>query len=218
MMLKDRSFHILAILAVAFALAFGLPQTKYKSTDVLQQLHVPMAFAGWSGHDYDSGQKLMDERYNFMNALFLREYANPEGRKVFLFLLDAGNFHNPKVCLTAVGFKMRELDDTALAFRTRARGKDAPFSGTSIYISKEKAGVLVTYWMVINGRRVNWVEQKAVELWCSLLGIRKAGLMVRIDIPTNEADLPHARELLKSFTASLDEAITSNERWFIFGR
>lgn len=215
---NDRSFRVFIILAVTFAVAFGLPRPKYKSTDVLDQLHVPMAFGEWKGRDFETGQKLMDEKYNFINALFLREYENSQGRKLLLYLLDAGNFHNPKVCLTSVGYKMRELEDTAFTFKTPARGKDTPFSGTSILITKDNQSVLVSYWMIINGRRVNWIEQKVTELWCSLIGKRKAGLMVRIDIPTNEADLPHARELVKAFTAALDEAITGNERWYIFGR
>lgn len=215
---KDRSFRILMMLAVTFALSFGLPHPKYKSTDVLKQLHIPTYFAGWLGRDLDTAQKLMDENYNFINALFLREYTDIEGKSILLYFLDAGNFHNPKVCLTGAGFKIHELDDTVFTFKTPARGKAAPFSGTSIYISNKENGALVTYWMIINGRKVGWIQQKMTEFWCSLIGKRKAGLMVRIDFPTTEADLPHAREMVRSFVASLEHAVTPEDRWLIFGR
>ncbi len=217
-MLRSKSFRIFIILAAAGAIAFGLPIPKYKSTDVLDTLNVPMSFGEWTGRDFETGQKLMDEKYNFINALFLREYKNPQGREIYLYLLDAGNFHNPRVCLTGAGFKTRDLEDVAFKFKPSSRVKDQAFNGNSIYINKGNEGALVTYWMIINGHKVSWIQQRTIELWYSLIGKRKAGLMVRMDTPTNDADLPYAREAVQSFLFALEEAVTPNDRWFIFGR
>jgi EpsI family protein len=210
-MIDKKSLVIAVVLIVAMAIAFGLPKAKYKSTDILKELSIPMTAGRWQGSDIKNDLKLMDEQYNFIQALDLREYTHPGGRKVYLFVLDAGNFHNPKVCMSGAGFVTRELSDITYDL-------SKPFTATAITITKDKtATFLISYWITINGKRVDWVEQKVTELWFSLIGKRKAGLMVRIDVPTNEQDVPVATEVIKDFVRSLSSAVNEKDHRYIFG-
>ncbi len=209
-MTDKRSIVIAVILIATMAIAYGLPKERYKSTDILKEISIPLTVGRWQGVVHKNDIKLMDEKYNFIQALDLREYTHPTGRKVYLFVLDAGNFHNPKVCMTSSGFVTNELNDIDYKL-------SQPFSAAAITIAKDKTMVLISYWITINGKRVGWMEQKATEFWFSLIGKRKAGLMVRIDVPTSEQDLPTATEAVQDFVRSLSVSVNAKDHKYIFG-
>ena len=219
--MDKRSLLIACVLVSVMAIAFGLPKAKYKSMDILKEISVPMNVGDWQGKDVKNDLKLMDEKYNFVRALDLREYDHPSGRKVYLFILDAGNFHNPKVCMTSSGFVTKEINDIEyeLAAPAASVGQQAraSFTAPAITITKDEASFLISYWITINGKRVDWVEQKATEFWFSLIGKRKAGLMIRVDTPTSEKDVPMATEVLKDFVRSLGDSVSAKDHKYIFG-
>ncbi|NTV30110.1 MAG: EpsI family protein [Candidatus Omnitrophica bacterium] len=222
-LLDAKAVRLLLFVAIAALVAFVLPKPKYQSLDVLKDITVPMQVGSWSGKDIKTDVQLMDAGYNFINSLFLREYRHPNGQILYLYLLDAGNFHNPKVCLTGAGFTIKEMEDIGLkvvAQGAPAGAADAAGSlvAPTVMMSKPDSQFLVTYWITINGRRVDWAEQKIKEFFFSLVGAKKAGLMVRIDTPATEELVPAAREGLKDFVATLSAALADKDRRLIFGR
>jgi len=213
MTIDKKGLFITGVICIVIAVAFGLPKVKYQSTDLLKEVSVPMQVGAWKGKDVDTGIKLMDKNYNFINAIFLREYKHPSGRIVYLYLLDAGNFHNPKVCMTGAGYKTEDLPDTHYA-TAAGPGFDAP----SVVFSKPGEKMVISYWIVINGKRVGWLEQKAMEMWCSLVGVRKSGLMVRTDTPMGSYGSASAVEATRDFVSLLNGSLGEKDRVYLFGR
>ena len=218
--LMDFKFlRLILFIAIAAFAAFALPKPKYQSLNVLRDITVPMKIGQWTGQDIKTDIKLMDNGYNFISSLFLREYSHPDGQKLYLYLLDAGNFHNPKVCLTSAGFAMKELEDIDFTLSTSATPEAGEgFRAPTVMITKGPSIYLVSYWITINGKRVDWTEQKFKEFFFSLVGVKKAGLMVRIDTPVSAELVPAAREGLKDFVGALSAALAEKDRKLIFGR
>lgn len=223
-LLDPKAVRVILFVLITALVAFGLPKPKYQSLDVIKDIAVPMQVGQWTGRDVKTDIQLMDSKYNFIKSLFLREYRHPTGQVIYLYLLDAGNFHNPKVCLTSAGFSMEDLDDIELrpAATAEASGQGAvapaPFKAKTAMITKGEANFLVSYWITINGKRVDWTEQKVKEFFFSLVGAKKAGLMVRIDTPVTKELIPLARQGIQDFTSRLSAVLQPKDRQLIFGR
>ena len=229
-LLDPKAVRVILFVLITALVAFGLPKPKYQSLDVIKDIAVPMQVGPWAGRDVKTDIQLMDSKYNFIKSLFLREYRHPTGQVIYLYLLDAGNFHNPKVCLTMAGFSMEDLEDIELrpvvpgadAAGTGAPGQitaaQVPFKAKTAMITKGEANFLVSYWITINGKRVDWTEQKVKEFFFSLVGAKKAGLMVRIDTPVTKELIPLARQGIQDFTSRLSAVLQPKDRQLIFGR
>lgn len=210
---KRSAVVVIVFLLVTIGFSFGLPKPRYESLDVIKTLAIPYQVGAWQGRDVQHDLQLMDDKYNFIKALFLREYRHPSGQRLYLYLLDAGNFHNPKVCLNSAGFTIKDMDDVRIQ-----RPNGTGFNAQSIYIGRQGQGQLVTFWITINGERVDWLRQKASEFWFSLIGRKKAGLMVRIDSPVPEKILPLGVEGIQNFTSALGAALSESDRNFVLGK
>jgi len=118
---KNKTATLLLLLAVTMVVAFALPKCKYKGADTLSRVNIPTAMTGWQSVDVSSNlkSKMADQEvYNFVGDVFARAYGNFLGERLLFLVLDAGNFHNPKVCYGASGYKITELDDIELALET----------------------------------------------------------------------------------------------------
>jgi len=200
------------ILICAIAASFGLPKVKYKSPDILSKLEIPQRIAGWRGKDVSQEINLKDERYNFIGEVFARAYFNKYGEKLLFLILDAGNFHNPKVCFGSSGFTLKELPDLKL----KVLGRD--FKARVLYAQKGQEGQLLIYWICIDRKIVDWTEQKIKQLWYSMFNKEKAGLMARLDIPAREETLDNSLKLAKEFISDISSKIPSEQADYIFGR
>jgi EpsI family protein len=171
---------IIFILAAAILISFSLPKPKYKGLHILSKLEVPYTFAQWQGKDIQQELDLTDPRYNFISDIFARTYTNKQGATILFLVLDAGNFHNPKVCYGSSGYIIKELNDTDINAASRT------FSANTLFTRKGNESTLLLYWLCIDKKITSWTGQKFKELWTSLFGIKKAGLMVRLEIPSRE--------------------------------
>src|SRR3989338_8873483 len=110
---------ILLLLATIF-ICFALPKPKYQSPDIIGTLDIPHAMRDWRSKDMALELNLEgDDRYKFISNVFARLYGNRYVENLLFLVLDAGNFHHPKVCFASSGFKIRELDDTEFSIRNR---------------------------------------------------------------------------------------------------
>ncbi|MCA9406041.1 MAG: exosortase-associated EpsI family protein, partial [Candidatus Omnitrophica bacterium] len=105
-----RAVLISIMLILTMVISFLVPKPKYEGTNILDNLNIPKSFPGWRSYDISKELDLKDERYNFISDAFARVYLNRKGEAILLLVLDAGNFHNPKVCYTSTGFNVQELD------------------------------------------------------------------------------------------------------------
>src|SRR5574337_1009000 len=195
--MDKKGWVVIALLLTAIICCFGFPRTKYVSMNVLSQLKIPFEFNDWQGRDVEQEWNFEDEKYRFINQALDREYAKVDGKNLFLLVLDAGNFHNPKVCSHSAGFRIRELSDQEFHVLNRA------FRAHCLYIEKNAEGFLIIYWICIDKDIVDWTSQKIKQLWFSLVNKKRAGLMIRLDIPTKEDNIDDATKMTKEFIANL---------------
>ena len=196
-------------------ISFGLQKPKYISEDILGKLNIPYSLSDWRSEDAsDSINQRADDRYNFISDIFARVYGIRDGDSLLFIILDAGNFHHPKVCFGSSGYKIKELEDTQFDI---PNGKLKAKTLLALKGESDEGFVLV-YWIVINKKQVDWTEQKMKQLWFSLLNKEKQGLMMRLDIPVTNGDPKAAISLAKRFIADISYEMSDEDMGYIFGR
>lgn len=210
--MNKRFFSPIVILAVGLVWTYGTPKIKYRSTDILSKLNIPIQMQYWRSQDMSGELNLKDERYNFVSKVFARAYQNDLGETLLALVLDAGNFHHPKVCFNSSGFKAKELPDVEF----NANGR--PFKGHALYTDKGGSGFVIIYWIMIDQKPVNWTEQKIKQLWYSMFNKEKVGLMMRLDIPTRETSIDSAVKLGQDFIRDLSKGIPAEQADYLFGK
>ncbi|MFO0795115.1 MAG: EpsI family protein [Candidatus Brocadiaceae bacterium] len=200
------------ILLSALIYSFGFSKPKYESANILSQLQIPYDIGEWRGEDTDQSWSVDDERFNFISGMLQRKYNKANDQSVFLTILDAGNFHNPKVCSNSSGYKVKELNDLNLILLNRN------LKAHAIYADKENEGYLIIYWICINKDIVNWTEQKIKQLWFSLTNKKNAGLMIRFDVPCDENSIPDSLKLCEEFILNLSRTLSLDEAEYIIGK
>jgi len=194
----------------AIAASFGVPRPKYQGLNILAKLNVPAVIGDWQGKD-DESLNAQDGRYNFISKIFARTYTNKAGVSLNLFILDAGNFHNPKVCFTGAGFKISDAPEKKIILSGQA------LKCHSMIVQKSGEYYLLTYWITIDKKNVDWFEQKFKQLFSSMVNRKKAALMCRIDLGFNQGEEAAALEITQRFIDSLAAQISLADRDYIFG-
>lgn len=210
--MKMRLLAPAAIILAALALSYGLPKPKYQSLNILKQLSIPQDIAGWKGTDISGQFDLADDRYRFISDVFAHTYQHPSGPNLMLLILDAGNFHNPKVCFGSSGYSVKELPDTHIAAGGRS------FKATTLLMSKGEENTVLIYWLCLDQQISSWTGQKVKEFWSSLFGKKKAGLMVRLDIPVPGRQTDLAIQAAQLFLTDLATNLAPEQITYIFGK
>lgn len=203
---------IIVLLLFAIIYSFSSSKAKYVGKNVFHQLNIPYDIGDWKGRDTLDELNLDKDTYRFIDQVIDREYVNINGDSFFFTVLDAGNFHSPKVCCRGQGFNIRDLGIKEL------RISDSVIEANNIFVNNKNDGFLLIYWMCIDKKIVDWTEQKIKQLWYSLINKKRAGLMVRIDIPCNESGINEALISANEFLLTLKEMLPLKKAEFIFGK
>ena len=210
--MNKRNVIVLILIVLTLAVCFGLPKPKYTSPNILPSLKIPMQFGEWKSKDISKDLNRR-ETYSFISNVFARIYSNAKGQELLLMILDAGNFHNPKVCYGALGYISNDMPDTNLIIPTKQ------LTATTISLSHDKTNMVIIYWLCINQKIVSWTGQKIEELFYSLMNKQKTGLMVRIDVPiSNIEGKTQAVKFAQSFINDLSKQLSPQDLNYIFGR
>lgn len=202
-------------LVLCVCVVYFLPRAKYTGKAITVEIleSIPMNGQKWQGRDIkDIRGNLEGEVYNFISRVFARQYvtaSNPE-QYVFLVVLDAGNFHYPKVCFQGVGFVSEELPQ-------RQINLPAGKIKAHLMLSKKKDEQLLSiYWICIDKKIVpTWAQQKIKQLYYSLFNKERVGLMMRVDIPVTK-DIDNSVETAKNFLNDLYQATPRRYKDYIF--
>lgn len=208
----NRPITIIAILILAAGICFGLPKAKYTSVKIVSTLNIPERMYDWRSQDFSKQLNKDDLRYNFISDIFARLYVNHYRENLLLLILDAGNFHNPKICFGASGYKIRDLENLKIDLDGKS------LSAHALYMQKGDKGMILVYWICIDKKVVDWTEQKWKELWYSLFNKQRAGLMIRLDIPTPPGRIENSLKLAKSFIKDLSLKVSPQDAEYIFGK
>ena len=209
---KYRPIITTLLLAVTIALAFGIPKTKYQGTDVLAAIDLPPATPGWTVEDVTDEIDQGGNNMNFLGHILVREYDKDQGPLLYLFLLDANNFHHPKACIGGAGFDSEDLKD--IEFNVSGHS----WKAKAIYFQKQDEGFLTVYWICINKEQVDWTGQKFLQLWDSLYSKKKPGVMVRIDITATKDQIDQAGQTIQRLLTDLAAQMTPEQQNYLFGK
>lgn len=209
---KNRPLVIIVILTLAIGACFALPKAKYTSVKIVSKLNIPERMYDWKSQDFSEKLNKDDLRYNFISDIFARLYINYYRENLLLLILDAGNFHNPKICFGASGYKIRELENLKINL------DDKDFNAHALYMQKGDEGMLLVYWISIDKKIVDWTEQKWRELWYSLFNKKRTGLMIRLDIPTSPNNVENSLKLARSFIKDLSLKVSPRDAEYLFGK
>ncbi|MBI5739887.1 MAG: EpsI family protein [Nitrospirae bacterium] len=213
-MTKKRYIVVIILISLTLIASYSIPRKRYAGTNIIAELKIPRSINNWSGVDVTDRLEIgvTEEIYNFIGDAIAYEYTNKEGRKLLLIILDAGNFHHPNVCFTSAGFEIRELEDTEFASPSNA------FKAHTLLTKKGNDNYLSFYWISIDNKIVHeWIDQKIKQLYFSMFNKGRVGLMIRIDIPANEADIDQSILLAKQFISEIGPLLETRQRSFIFG-
>lgn len=202
---------IACLLILVTAVSFGMPKVKYKSPEIISKLKIPLYLNNWRGQDISGKLSLGDERYNFISEVFARAYTNKYGESLLFLILDAGNFHDPKVCFGSAGYKNKDLTDTEFKVNNHI------VRASTVFFEKKDGNYLVIYWICVDKKRIDWTRQKIIQLFYSLFNKEKIGLMVRLDIPIYADKTDNAVKLAREFIDEIAVYIPSNQAEYIFG-
>lgn len=211
--MKFRLYTTIVVLLATILICFALPKPKYQSPDIIGTLDIPTSMRDWRSKNMAQELNLkQDDRYAFISEVFARLYGNRYGESLLFLVLDAGNFHHPKVCFGSSGFKIQELDDTEFS------AGDRTFKAKTLLARKGPGGFVVIYWMVINKQRVGWTEQKFQQLWYQLFNKEKIGVMGRLDIPVEGDNTQPAINLAQEFIRDLSRSLPEDDAEYMFGK
>ncbi len=202
-------------LVFCVSVVYFLPRAKYTGKAITAKVleSIPINSQKWQGKETkDIGDNLEGEVYSFISRIFVRQYvytANPE-QYVFLVVLDAGNFHYPKVCFKGAGFDSEELPPREINLQS-SRIK------VHLVLSKKKNEQLLSvYWICIDKKIVpTWAEQKLKQLYYSLFNRERVGLMIRVDVPLTK-NIEEAFDIAEEFLNDLYNVFPLDYRDYIF--
>jgi len=85
-------------------------------------------------------------------------------------------------------------------------------------MSKGQENTVLMYWLCLDKQISSWTGQKVKEFWTSLVGKKKAGLMVRLDIPASPQAPEQSVKMAKQFLADLYTSLDTSQADYIFGK
>ena len=210
----NKSIVVLLLLIATLILRYSMPQAKYVGTNFISSIEVPLSFRGWQGKDVtkELNINIEESQFNFINDAMANAYVNANGSNLLFIVLDAGNFHHPKVCFTGAGYEIKDLEDTEFSL------PGYTFKAHTLFTEREGKSSLSFYWIVIDKNIAHeWIEQKFKQLYFSILNKKRVGLMVRLDIPAQEEDIEAAIILAKRFINDLNLSMQAEQADYIFG-
>ncbi len=213
-MKKHKNIIVIVLLLAVILLSYTVPRAKYLGTDFISKLDIPFTFNGWRGKDVSEALNInaADTNFNFINESLANQYVNSTGQDLIFIILDAGNFHHPKVCFTGAGYKIKELTDTEFNLSDRS------FKAHTLFTQRGGESFLSFYWIVIDKNIAHeWIEQKFKQLYFSLFNKQRVGLMIRVDIPSKEENIEGSLILAKQFIHDLTLSLKPEQADFIFG-
>ena len=220
--------NALLLFTIIFCFGFSgtnVIKTKYVSQDILSRLEIPYEIREWKGKDVLDDWNLDDNTYKLIEHSINREYKNKNEENIYFTVVDAGNFHNPKICANCSGFKTKDRENAEFHIISPAQAESRALKARAFYAYKEVGnnadnyeGYLITYWVCINKERANWLEEKVKELWFAFFNNERINLMVRVDVPCKEGGIETALQLAGKFINDLALTIPLETSEYIFGK
>lgn len=196
---------LILLLSITTVISLNLFFQQRTARDKLDIRAFPYTVGEWSGKDLTVTEK----EYDILETrnLILREYNNPTGKKLFLFIIysetNRAVFHPPEVCMIGSGVKIVDKKSDEISC-----GQEK-FAINKLYAKKDKQRELVLYCYKAGKLYTdNFYLQQAYFALNQLLGRHIRGATIRVSMPIRENE-EIALLSLKSFMAQAARIIDS---------
>jgi EpsI family protein len=212
-MVKAKSLIIIAIIFITILVSFYSPKIRYQSFDILEYINMPLSIGNWLGKELPNKDEEEKKAFTYINKSKQYYFWKKDGSEIYFSLLNAENFHDPKVCYTGIGYKPRYEGTHKINL-----SKSTTLQFDTYLMLKKNNTLLTTYWMCINGKNVNWLELKLNKRIYALTNKESINVLTRIDVPTNPKNTEKALAVTKDFLRDLYRILDKNKSVYVFGK
>jgi len=196
---------VIVLLTVTSVFSLRLFFQQRSAHDRLDIRTFPYKVGNWQGKDL----KVSEKEYDILETrnLVLREYANPSGEKLSVFIIysetNRAVFHPPEVCL--IGSSVKIVDKKT----EKVDSGEYKFSVNRLDTEKDNyRGVVLYCYKAGNLYTDNFYLQQASFALNQLLGRHKGGATIRVSMPIREnKNKAAALNTLKNFIAEAAKII-----------
>ena len=197
--MNKNTFGYVAIIIMLVATGFfaiNLFFQEKSSHDKLNIAVFPHKIGEWTGQD----TTLSERDYAILETrnLIFREYTNPSGEKIFLFIIysetNRSVFHPPEVCLIGSGVEIVDKKIEEMKIDKNA------FLANKLYLEKDHSKELVLYCYKAGKLYTdNFYYQQSYLTFHQIFGRRIPGATIRVSMPMKGANDAATLPVLKKF-------------------
>lgn len=195
--MNTKIFIVVAVILVVVAIISNMP-LKFDSTAEIKVVDFPKVVGQWQGADIP----LPERDYEILETknLFIRDYKNPNGDSVYLYIIYSGDnrraLHPPEVCYTGGGATILEKSVIPVTDSMKAN---------KFVIEYKDSRQLVVYWFKSNDLNTySYLKQQLKIVADRMLGKKTSGAMIRVSTEIGAEGEAAALKLIKEFCAQIE--------------
>lgn len=200
--MNNRNFIIIVLILIIVGIigfASYFP-SRLENTSKIMMSAFPDTIGGWRSKDIpisENDYKILETR-----NLIMREYTNPRGEVIALFIIYSENnrkvVHPPELCLTGGGQSIEDRDSARIG-KIRA-----------VKLLMERGGFrqMVLYWFKAGSLNTDrYVKQQLKVVFDLLRGEKTSSALIRITTEVKNNDNKAALDLLKQFVLKVEKLL-----------
>ena len=198
--MSNKSFIIVAIIliAVAFGSISAYMPARFDAAAETRVENFPRQFGEWSSRDIEVDARTYENLET--TNLFVREYTNPEGEAVYLYIVYSEDnrkvSHPPEVCMLGSGLTVADKSQVQLTEDIKA---------TRIFVEKGEITEMIVYWYKAGDLNTDkYLKQQLKVVVDRLSGKRTSCALVRLSALIQNQDQDAAFNLLRRFAVEIE--------------
>lgn len=200
--MNNRNFIIIVlILIIAGIIGFvSYFPSRLENTSKIMMSAFPDTIGGWKSKDIpisENDYKILETR-----NLIMREYTNPRGEVITLFIIYSENnrkvVHPPELCLTGGGQSIEDRDSAQIG-NIRA---------VKLLMERGDSRQMVLYWFKAGSLNTDrYVKQQLKVVFDLLSGKKTSSALIRIITEVKNNDKKAALTLVKQFVLKIEKLL-----------
>lgn len=192
---------VIILLTVTSIFSVSLFFREKASSDKLSIARLPYRIGEWTGRDLPVTER--DYAILETRNLVAREYANPSGNKIFLFIIysetNRSVFHPPEVCMIGDGVTITDRKTEKIE-----KNDKYAFLTNKLYLEKNKSKEMVLYcYKAGNFYTDNYYFQQGYLALHQIFARRVGGATIRVSMPLHGNEQETTAVLKKFITETI---------------
>ncbi len=194
--MNNKTFIVATVVLIAIAIIANMP-AKIDSGSQVKMADFPMVIGEWQGTDIP----LAERDYQILETknLIMREYKNPSGDAVYLYLVyseeNRRTLHPPEVCYTGGGATIVEKSVVPVM---------PSFKANKFIVERKDSRHLVVYWFKSTSLNTyNYLRQQLKIVADRLLRKKTSGALIRVSADVKDGKDEQAFALVQNFCGQI---------------